>query len=377
MFNLYLGKKYKHIRLDNGYVLSATLTTKIDEPLSLAIDIDIAELYRTQSKAVVDYLIRFDTIMYLECKDLNIGYKFTKKHNQCQYVRLLGKEGQNILQVTGNEFLPKNGEVSFSSQTTQTINGLSKDLLQYNIINNSETLTETRIFADSKSSQNMVNDLVKEELSISGQVLENDILKLVLFSSLNQVNYKPSNLVYGSELVNVPLVNVLSQIAPNYDIITNLDLLVNYKVELKHNLEILNEVTKGYNIIDNGYNLKTDRPSFIVQDTTKQTKPKIRFVSQTLNQTNPYVITVRENYPSVSAQVVFNNHYVREGTLAMLKYNTRHTNYNSNFVVQGTSIDLYLGYSGESNVQLLKTNQDVRRNYLQQNLQTLSQRLIN
>jgi hypothetical protein len=376
MFNLYLGKKYKHIRLDNGYILSATLTTKIDEPLSLAIDIDIAELYRTQSKAVVDYLVRFDTIMYLECRDLNIGYKFTKKHNQCQQVRLLGKDGNNILKVTGNEFLPQNGEVSFSSQTAQTINGPSLDLTQYNIINNSETLTETRIFADSKSSQNMVNDLVKEEISISGQVLENDILKLVLFSSLNQVNYKPSNLVYGSEYINAPLVNVLSQIAPNYDIITDLNLIVNYKVELKHNLEILNEVTKGYNIIDNGYNLKTDRPSFIVQDTLKQTKPKVRFVSQTLNQTNPFVITVRENYPSLSAQVVFNNHYVREGTLAMLKYNTRHTNYNSNFIVQGTSIDLYLGYSGDSNVQLLRTNQDIRRNYLQQNLQTLSQRII-
>jgi hypothetical protein len=378
MFNLYLGYKYKHIQLDNGYILNAVLTGTIDEPLKLALEIDVAELYRTQSEELVQYLIDYNTVMYLENQQLGIGYKFSKKHNQTREKILLGKDGDTYLTVKGTEGL-EDKNFTFSTNSIDTINGPSK-LLVYNtaqtFIPNEENEAETIIYSDVKGSQNMVNRTNSEEVSISSQILENNLLRISLYSSMIKVDYQKTDLVYGKEYKDKSLNTFLSSLLPNFNIVLSDDRDVSYTVELKQNLEILKDLTIGLNVIDNGFDLKTRKPSIKIYD-PKKLESTFRATTVNNNFDNPHILSMKENYPTISVTTVYNRQYIREGSKGWFDYSNLHTLYRGFFIVETFEIDLLHTYQqNDSTIIISKTGKDVRRDYLRQNLFALSNRII-
>jgi hypothetical protein len=375
MFNLYVGYKYKHIQLYDGYILNAVLTGEIDGPLTLSIDIDIAELYRTGSEELVKYLIAYNTVLYLENKDLNFGYKFTKKHNQSNKFILLGKDGEEYLKIDGNEFF-EDRNFSIDNEDVNTINGPSKLIKNSNSnIDPEANLYETVIYTDVKSSQSMVNRLNSEELSISSQILENDVLKITLFSSMLDLNFTKNQGTYGVKYKGM-LSTILPQFFPDTVFDIQNDIEISYPLELKQNIEIMKDLTKSRNMIDGGYDLLTKKSKITIYD------PKIypvTFRATTVNNNydNPHILSMKENYPTLSVNVVNNRKYIREGSKGLFDYSNIHTRYRGQYIVEKFSIDLLYNFQQDSSTIIIsKTGKDVRKNYLEQNLNVLSNRLL-
>jgi hypothetical protein len=374
MFNLYIGNLNKHIKLENGYVLSAKLTTNIEEPLSLEIYIDIDELYRTESKVLVDYLIDENSIFYLDLDDDFLGYKMIKKRNQHDKLIMLASTGDKFITIGNDEFI-KSTQYVIGGDYVQTIDGNSLILDKVDNPNIDNPTYETRIINSSTGSQNLLNEVENEELSIASQQLEDNVLKITLYSGLMSINYMKCNLVYGFKYKEVMLSSLLQQFLPNIDWIIEDDSLINYTVEAKQNLEILNDLCRGYTFVDNSYDFNTEVQSIKVYKTKNQ-KPTVRIVSVPNNGYNPYMFSVTENYPTISGKIELNGMYIREGTRCLVDYTNRHTRYRGEFMIKGLTLDLLQKNSEAGTVQFLRTDKDVRRSYLSQNLETLSNRLL-
>jgi hypothetical protein len=392
MYKLYIGRKYKRIRLDDGYVISSNIQRRQKEPHLVEITFDLKELLKSGDKDMVKSLIAYDTEFYLEQTDINIGYILRKKHNQQYLVQICQKQDTtNYLYPLGNEtlqpgvsfFTGTNG--TFPVSTTSTAGGNTSNVAAGKILARDGAFTSALtsydeidyIFTSSlTTSQNMVNLVKVEELSIAGQTLEDDILKITLFSGLNNINgAQHQSLVYGG-LYPTSLSNFLSILLNNYIINLDSDYNINYTVEPKPNLEILEDILRNKTFRDGGFDLATGRQIIDIYDAQKL-KPTIRATTSLSNQENPYIALVRENYPTLSAEMYMNNNYVREGDKIMMNYQNKHTSYRGEFIVYEIKQDLlYDKVLEKSTVQLLKTNRDVRVNYIKANLSKLSQQYI-
>ena len=370
MFNLYLGKKYKLLDMTNNYVIDSTIQTKINEPLVLEITFDLAEMRRQGSQALIDYLVSWKTEMYIEVN--RIGYLMTKKHNQNAGIALIGQNAGNYIVVQGNEQLPDN-DFFFANGGIATINGSSAIIARQSIIDPSQfALLDIVLYNDVESSQNMVNRLKIEEVSITGQVLQDNFLTISLYSTLNLVNYSFTQIVYGQEY-DVDLAQFLSELLPTYDIDLDSSYNIKYKVENKLPLEILNDILGSSKIFrDNGYDIANDRKKIQIYDSRRKV-PSIRCVNSQYQDENPYVINIKENFPTLSASIELNKKYIREGEKVIFDWSNSHTKYTGQFMFEGMKINLLEGYKdGNANVTLQKTNLDVRRDVLINNLSYLS-----
>lgn len=369
--NLYLGKKYKHIQLEDGYILSAKLTKAINEPLKLELVIDINHLYKLDMLSVVDYLVDINTELILDIST-NLKYLFTKKHNQNKNLIFIQQSDSNYLTLSGNENLDTN--YAFSNQTFQTINNSNSKIVSNLLVNNNRF--ELIIATDKKSSQNLADLIKNEEISITSQTLSEGILNLTFYSEIANLNYQKNQLIYG-QIYNTNLSSFLGLLLPNFDIILDFDRPINYTVEPKQNLEILNDVLTNSIMRDGGFDLLTGKNKLEIFN-PKTTKSKFRcLTSQTTDVQNPIIISIKENYPTLSAQIITNQTYIQEGDKLIIDFATRYTRYKGNFIFDGQSIDILTQYQSESeSVSLSKTSRDVRPNYLKTNLKTLSNRLI-
>jgi hypothetical protein len=374
MFNLYIGNLYKHIKLDNGYILSAKLTTSVEEPLSLEIYIDIDELYRTESKVLAEYLINSESIFYLDLDDDDLGYRMIKKRNQHDKLIMLASTGDKFITVSSDEYI-KSTQYVIGGETIQTIDGASQILDRVDNPNLVDPTYETRIINSSTGSQNLLNEVEDEELSIASEQLEDNILKIVLYSGLISVNYMKCNLIYGYKYKQIKLSSLLQQFLPDIEWVVEDDSLINYTVEAKQNLEILNDICSGYSFVDNSFDFDSEKQSIKVYKAKNQ-KPKVRIVSSPNNGYNPFMFSVTENYPTISGKIELNGIYIREGTRCLVDYTNQHSRYRGEFMIKGLTIDLLRENSQAGTIQFLRTDKDVRRSYLAQNLETLSNRLL-
>jgi hypothetical protein len=375
MFNLYFGKLNKHIKLDNGYILSAKLKTEVETPLSLEIIIDIDELYRIEGNVMTEYFINYNSDFFLDIDLDDLGYRFIKKHNQADKIVMVGKNGDKYLLVNGSERL-KNTNYTFDSEFIKTVDGNSLVVTQHNVLNDEPTY-DTRVINSMTSSQNMLNEIIYEEVSITGQELEDNTLKITLFSGLYALNQMKCELTYGFKYKDRLLSSMLAEFLPNvqFNIDPLVDLPLSYTCEVKTNLEILKDLTIGTSFIDDGYDYSTNTQKVKVYKAKNQ-NPEIRILSIPNNQKMPFMFSVTEKYPTISAKLDLNQNYIREGTKCLVDYVNRHTRYRGEFFIKGITIDLLYLNSEAGTVQFLKTDRDVRKSYLEQNLETLASRLI-
>jgi hypothetical protein len=394
LFSLYFGKKHKLINLANSYFVDGTLMTKKGEPLTLEITFDLNELKRQGSDNLINYLLDYKTEMILEIDTgIKLGYAnqkltylFAKNHNQAVGSAFIGKNGENWVYVNGTEKLPKTTfytektvkrpNYQFNAQENIiTVQGDSKIVFNSSLPANGESQTQIdyRLFSNVESSQNMINALQQEQLSIQGQVLQDNLLTITLFSSLNFIDYSKTNINFG-RTYNMPLGEFVKLLLPSFQVIVaNAYDTVNYTVELKTISEILKDVMGSKNIIlDNGYDIKNRKRKLYIFDTTEDL-PVIRCINSQHQQTNPYIINIKENFPTISASVELNGYWIREAQKVLIDWSNSLTAYRGEFVFEGTKINLLEGYKdGNTNVTLSYTNLDVRRNILTNNLTILS-----
>ncbi|MGL5964728.1 MAG: hypothetical protein ACRCZ2_10090 [Fusobacteriaceae bacterium] len=351
--------------------MQSNLSTQINQSLTLELVINLKELKRQGSRELINRLIDYDCELYLESKETGLSYLFNKKHNQHKNLIILQGNQGSFLYPDGSETL--NSNFNFGGEFF-TISGQGKVISNQSINNDSYDYLFT---TNTVNSQTLANKAQLEEVSIAGQSLSDDILKLTFFSGISKINNVKNNLVYG-ETYKDRLSNILNLLLPNFEISIDIDKDVSYSVEAKTNLEILEDLLTNQIFIDGGFDLNTNTQRIKIFNAVNQS-PKHRLVSYgTYNSDNPAVLSVRENYPSLSSEIVNYKTYIQEGDLCVLDYNTETTNYKGNFIFEGTSFDLlYRIKSDKSTVSLLKTNRDVRKNYLTQNLETLSNQLIN
>jgi hypothetical protein len=375
MFSLYYGQKNKLLDLTNNYVVDATIQTRVNEPLVLEITFDLFEMKRHGSQDLIDYLIDWKTEMYLEADNLDIGYLFTKRHNQSQGIALIGQNAGNYVLVNGSEILP-DPDFDFAAEGIATINGITNIIIRQSIfdVNNASSTFEYILYNDVESSQNMINRLITEEISIAGQVIQDNLLTISLYSTLNRINSSYSQIVFGREY-DMSSEQFLQELMPTYDVVVDNQFQVKYKVENKLPLEMLNDVLGSKKIFrDGGFDLTTGRPKIEIYD-SKLKQPSVRCVNSQYQSDNPYIINIKENFPTLSASIELNKKYIREGEKVLFDWSNSNTSYRGQFMFEGMKINLLEGYKdGNSNVTLQKTNLDVRRDILINNLSYLSQK---
>ena len=381
MFRLYLGRKKKRIILENSYINSSKLIRRVNEPMSLELVIDVKELLKNNSFDLFEYLISYNSELYLEVPDINKGYLFSKKHNRSDAYILIQKNGENqYLLPNGTENIPEGFTIANGGNAYQpTVSGISPIFVTLNdnfVYNNRLEY----IFMDNKSStQNMVNFLRKEELSIAGQVLDSTKLKLTFYSGVYEIDFRKNNfLSFGSiykEGINRFLERLLGPLFFRVEHKDN-DYKINYTVEPKPATEILKEVLVNRTFRDGGFDLVDNVQVIEVYDSQKALN-KHRTVTTYHNKENLYVDDVRQNYPSISADVYMGTKYIQEGDKCLLNFNNKHTEYRGSYMIYGIEQDLVLDrVMTKQTLSLLRTNRDVRTSYLQQNLQALNNRII-
>lgn len=381
MFRLYLGRKKKRIILENSYINSSKLIRRVNEPMSLELVIDVKELLKNNSFDLFEYLISYNSELYLEVPDINKGYLFSKKHNRSDAYILIQKNGENqYLLPNGTENIPEGFTIANGGNAYQpTVSGISPVFatLNDNFVYNDRL---EYIFMDNKSStQNMVNFLRKEELSIAGQVLDSTKLKLTFYSGVYEIDFRKNNfLSFGSiykEGINRFLERLLDPLFFRVEHKDN-DYKINYTVEPKQATEILKEVLVNRTFRDGGFDLVDNVQVIEVYDSQKALN-KHRTVTTYHNKENLYVDDVRQNYPSISADVYMGTKYIQEGDKCLLNFNNKHTEYRGSYMIYGIEQDLVLDrVMTKQTLSLLRTNRDVRTSYLQQNLQALNNRII-
>jgi hypothetical protein len=373
MFQFYLGKKSRHIPLSNSGILEASVTTKINQPLVLELLIDLAFFEKNGNYDLINYFLDYNSEFYLEILGIR-GHLFSKKHNQHKYFALISVDNQeNYVVPSGNEIL--NNGFSFSNKTFKTKNGLGYYIQNDNV--KDDNLVEY-IFSDNvTNSQELVERLRKEEVSISGQTLSNNILKLTLYSNLHNWNNLFANYEFGKtyQTTKQDLLNVLLNSNSSNGNLANQNLT--YTIKNKPLLDIFDDILGNQVLQDKGYNASTST-QFYNTYTPTDFAPLHRLVSGfTHSRSNPIILSIKENYPSISAEILNYNKYIVEGELAMLEYNTKTKNYRGNFIVEGQTLDLLHRYNTKSNtVTLLKSTREVRDNYFEKNLNTISKKYI-
>ncbi len=370
-WQFYLGKKYKQVSLSNGYILEATLEDKINEPLVLQMKINLDKIIKDKNYILANYLDDYNSDFYLENVKLNIGYRFIKKHNLNGNTILLQAENNTYLYPTGNEIL--NNNFNFSNETFSTINGDGKII---NNISYANSRYELIIWTSKQSSQNLVTTIKNEEVSIAGQGQIANILTLTLYSGASDINYTKMPLIYGQEYKQ-NLISFVNSLLPTFEITSNIDYPITYTIEAKQNIDILNDVLIKVFWRDGGYNLQTGKQKIEIIDSTTDI-PKHRLLqANTSNRDMALCVAIKNNYPVISADIVMGNTYIRAGDKVKLDHNTNYINYRSDLIYAGTSIDLLFNYSNDSKrIFLYKTGFDVRKNYLESNLETLSKKLL-
>lgn len=358
----------------NTYIINAVLTTKIKEPLTLELDIDLKYLYETNQLSLIDYLVNHKTLFTLNIEGVNTDYTFKKKTNQVAAYALVGTKSEDYQLVTQANILP-NSKYYYKNGFYRTINGTGIFILKkspqtsYNFNDSVEFIRYENV----ENSQNMVNKLFDEETSISQQSIENNILRITLFSSLLEIDYCFSNIVYG-QAYNLPLVDFLNDLLPNWQITCDTNPIINYTVPNKNISQILEDVLIDKIYRCNGQDTTTFNRKLSIYD-SRTLKPAIRCLDTKIQTENPNVLKIKENFPTYSASVNFNNTYVREGEKIMLNYYDIHNNIAGEFLFDGASWDLITRTNTTSTVNLQKTNRDVRKNYMESNNTNLSQKM--
>ena len=374
-WQLYIGKKYKHLSLSNQAILEATLKYTINEPLSLKLSFNLSRLLKQKSDALVANLIDYNTEFYLENKNLNIGYLMIKKHNQSQKTIILQKGETSYTVPTGLENLDSG--FNFSSEIFQT--NLSGNINNGKVVSNSKINNnryELVIMDKASSSQNLVNQINQEEVSVTSQILSGDILTLTLFSGLAGANNVKNGLIYGQEY-NTDVNTLISNMLPGFQIISNTNKTVKYTLEPKQNLEIVNDILTSVILRDGGYDLMTGVQKIEILD-PKTTQVSHRLLNNnTFNRGSPVILNIKENYPTLSGEILSGDTFIREGDKVKIDFHTEANIYRSDLIYGGSEIDLLYNYNPKSQtVFLLKNGREVRRNYLEQNLKSLSNRII-
>ena len=374
MFRFYLGRKFKVIDLNNSEYIKATLTTKINEPLSIELDINLKLLAEKKEFALINYLIDWNSTFYLELENGSIGYTFRKKHNQYSTYALIGENSGTYKTIQGTELLP-NSNYFFSNGFYLTKDGVGVFIGKQ--INNAsfvysdylEYIRHTNV----ESSQNMINQLKEEKLSITSQTIENDILHITLFSTLILLDYSFSTIAYGKEYKDINLSSFLSQLLPNWQINLDSDRVISYTVENKNLSQILDDVIGNKIYRCAGEDINTFQRRIDIYDSTKKT-PSIRCVNASVQSSNPRVLSVKQNFPTMSASIDFNSNYIREGERVMMSFSDSTTIIKGSYLFEGASYDLLDNTNINQNVTLQESNQDVRYNYLDKNIRDLSQK---
>lgn len=374
-WQLYIGKKYKHLSLSNQAILEATLKYTINEPLSLKLSFNISRLLKQKSEALVANLIDYNTEFYLENKSLNIGYLMIKKHNQSQKTIILQKGETGYIVPTGLENLDPG--FNFSGEIFET--NLAGNINNGKVVSNSK-ITNNRyelvIMDKASSSQNLINQINQEAVSITSQILSGDILTLTLFSGLAGANNIKNGLTYGQEY-NTDVNTLISSMLPGFEIISNTNKTIKYTVEPKQNLEIINDILTRVILRDAGYNLITGVQKIEIIDPAIAEVAHRLLNNNTFNRGSPIILNIKENYPTLSGEILSGNTFIREGDKVKIDFHTEANIYRADLIYGGSEIDLLYNYNPKSQtVFLLKNGREVRRNYLEQNLKSLSNRII-
>lgn len=371
MFQLYLGKKSRHIPLINSGILEATLTTEINRPLVLELLIDLA-YYEDHNSNIIDYFIKYDSSFYLEILGLR-GHRFRKKHNKHKSHVLISVDNNEYITPQGTENL--NSGFSYGQYAFFTKNGYGLYIIDD--LASDDGLIEYHFYDRINNSQELVQRLRQEELSIVGQTLSNNILKLTLFSELEFVNNSVYPFVWGQTYNSTKqdLINLIFGTTGTNSNLQNKNITYTFDNRLK--LDHVDEILEREIIQDKGYNIDTDSLIFNTYTPT-DFNPLHRATSQfTHNRNNPIIISLKENYPSISIEMMNYNNYIVEGELIKLDYQTKTKNYQGNFVVKGMTYDLLHRYNSKStSATLLSQVRNIRNNYLEKNLDLLNKKYI-